>query len=98
MANLTGTGLKALGLNNDISATDDYHASQAVSRVLHEEVPVIDGIIYVSRQVNTDLCVAMFERSAVMAAPQSPPLSAQPGFNSLRTMFRVTYVGAPGGT
>lgn len=65
LADLSGPGLKRLGLNNDISAGDDYAASQPLSRAIHEARPDIDGIRYVSRQNNSAHCYAVFERSGL---------------------------------
>lgn len=45
-------GLKRLGLNNDLCASDDYTASMQVAAALHAQVPAADGILYVSRQLN----------------------------------------------
>jgi hypothetical protein len=66
MADLTGEALKALGLNNDISATDEYSLTQAWARAIHEAAPEWDGIRYISRQLNDRYCYAVFERSAVL--------------------------------
>lgn len=63
LADLTGEALKALGLNNDISATDDYTRTQAWARAIHEVDVGWDGIRYVSRQLNDHHCYAIFERS-----------------------------------
>jgi RES domain len=52
LADLTGEALKALGLNNDISATDDYAIPQAWARAIHDAGPRWDGIRYISRQMN----------------------------------------------
>lgn len=65
LADFTGKALKALGLNNDISSGEDYTTSMAWARAVHGADKKWDGILYVSRQLNTGLCVALFERSAV---------------------------------
>jgi len=65
LADLTGVALKALGLNNDISASADYAASQAWARAIHEASTRWDGIRYVSRQMNKGYAYAIFERSAL---------------------------------
>ena len=52
LADLTGAALKALGLNNDISASADYTTSQAWAQAIHCASPRWDGIRYVSRQMN----------------------------------------------
>jgi hypothetical protein len=65
LADLTGTALKALGLNNDISASADYTASQAWARAIHGASLRWDGIRYVSRQMNKGFAYAIFERSGL---------------------------------
>ena len=65
LADLTGAALKALGLNNDISASADYTASQAWARAIHGASPRWDGIRYVSRQMNKGFAYAIFERSGL---------------------------------
>ena len=65
LADLTGAALKALGLNNDISASADYMASQAWARAIHGANPRWDGIRYVSRQRNKGFAYAIFERSGL---------------------------------
>ena len=44
LADLTGAALKALGLNNDISASADYTTSQARASAIHGSSPRWDGI------------------------------------------------------
>lgn len=65
LADLTGTALKALGLNNDISASADYTASQAWARAIHRAGPRWDGVRYVSRQMNKGFAYAIFQRSGL---------------------------------
>jgi len=65
LADLTGAALKALGLNNDISASGDYSASQAWARAIHGASPRWDGIRYVSRQMNKGFAYAILERSGL---------------------------------
>ena len=48
LADLTGAALKALGLNNDISALADYSVSQAWAQAIHDADPRWQGIRYVS--------------------------------------------------
>lgn len=63
LADLTGAALKALGLNNDISASADYTTSQAWAQAIHGASSRWDGIRYVSRQMNKGFAYAIFERS-----------------------------------
>ena len=65
LADLTGAALKALGLNNDISASADYTTSQAWARAIHGASTRWDGIRYVSRQMNKGFAFAIFERSGL---------------------------------
>jgi hypothetical protein len=65
LADLTGAALKTLGLNNDISAGSDNRTSMPWARAIHDADRTWDGILYVSRQRNDMLAVALFERSGV---------------------------------
>jgi hypothetical protein len=65
LADLTGAALKALGLNNDISASADYTTSQAWAQAIHGACSRWDGIRYVSRQMNKGFAYAIFERSGL---------------------------------
>lgn len=44
LVDLSGTALKSLGLNNDISASSDYAAPQAWAQAIHDASPRCDGI------------------------------------------------------
>lgn len=94
VANLTGTYLKALGLNNDLCSSDAYADSMAVSSALHEQLPELDGIQYVSRQLNTGFAVALFERSAVRIADTVVPLPEHPDYPALIDTFNVDVIGS----
>lgn len=65
LADLTGAGLKAIGLNNDVSSSMDYRLTQRLSDALHDHDAALDGIQYISRQHNRNCCYAIFERSGV---------------------------------
>ncbi len=65
MADLTGQGLKQLGLNNDVSAGDDFTRTQAWAAAIHQALPDIAGIRYVSRQNNDAYCYAVFDRGGL---------------------------------
>lgn len=66
LADLTGAALKSLGLNNDMSASADYTASQAWARAIHGASSRWDGIRYVSRQMNKGFAYAIFDRSGLL--------------------------------
>lgn len=65
LADLTGNALKAIGLNNDISAGGDYSIPQQWAAAIYAAHPRVDGIRYVSRQHNNAFCYAVFERSGL---------------------------------
>jgi len=65
LADLTGAGLKALGLNNDISSGNDYKMTQRWAAAIHAASTKWDGIRYVSRQNNQQHAFAVFERSGL---------------------------------
>jgi hypothetical protein len=90
LADLTGAALKALGLNNDISASADYTVSQAWARAIHAASPRWDGIRYVSRQMNKGFAYAIFERSGLRKR-HSVKLKARQ-INDLCDLFNVTAV------
>ena len=71
LADMTGDALKAMGLNNDLSAGDDYLISQQWSRALFEAKPRLAGIRYLSRQRNDAYCYAVFERSGLVCGTSS---------------------------
>lgn len=68
LVNLTGKALKVLGLNNDLSAGDDYTGPMAWAQAIHDADTKWDGIQYTSRQHNDAVAVALFERSGVTRA------------------------------
>lgn len=74
LANLTGPALKAMGLNNDVSAGAHYEATQFWAQIIHRTDQRCDGLLYVSRQCNDARAIALFERSRVRVA-RSKPLS-----------------------
>ncbi|SCX61215.1 RES family NAD+ phosphorylase [Nitrosospira sp. Nsp1] len=92
LAKLTGRDLKVLGLNSDLSASDDYTHSMQISAALHSQVPEADGILYMSHQYNNESVMALFERSEVQCKPGSEPLIAHPDYPQLIHLFRVGLI------
>jgi len=90
LADLTGAALKSLGLNNDISASSDYTASQAWAQAIHDASPRWDGIRYVSRQMNKGFAYAIFERSGLVKL-RAEKLGARQ-VDALCDRFNVTAV------
>lgn len=92
VADFTGTRLKALGLNNDLCSSDDYTDSMTVSSALHAQLPDLDGIMYVSRQMNTGMAVALFERSEVELESTVTRLIDHPDYDDLLSVFNVAIL------
>ena len=92
VADFTGTMLKALGLNNDLCSADNYTESMAVSSALHAQLPELDGIMYVSRQMNRGLAVALFERSEVALESTVTRLIDHPDYDALLSAFNVAIL------
>lgn len=90
LADLTGVALKALGLNNDISASADYAVSQAWAQAIHDADPRWHGIRYVSRQMNKGFAYAIFERSGLRKLHAEKLTSSQ--VDALCDRFNVTAV------
>ena len=90
LADLTGAALKALGLNNDISALADYSVSQAWAQAIHDADPRWQGIRYVSRQMNKGFAYAIFERSGLKKLRSEKLKVAQ--VDGLCDQFNVTAV------
>ena len=72
LADLTGAALKSLGLNNDISAGDDYDIPQQWARAIYVARVDMDGIRFMSRQNNGSYCYAVFERSGLIVDSWAP--------------------------
>ena len=89
-ADLTGPSLKALGLDNQVSAGSQYRSTWAISRALHESVLECDGILYVSRHNNTGEAVALFERSGARIDPsRTQPLESHAALPHLLVLLGV---------
>lgn len=92
VVDFTGVNLKALGLNNDLCSSDDYTESMAISSALHAQLPDLDGIMYVSRQMNTGLAVVLFERSDVELESKVTRLIDHPDYDDLLSVFNVAIL------
>jgi RES domain len=90
LADLTGAALKALGLNNDISALADYSVTQAWAQAIHDADPRWQGIRYVSRQMNKGFAYAIFERSGLKKLRSEKLKVAQ--LDALCDLFNVAAV------
>lgn len=62
VADLTGHNLKKLGGDNGISSEYPYDTTQRWSAAVHAHPAGVDGILFVSRQLNTKKAVVVFDR------------------------------------
>ena len=88
LVDLTGTALKALIGTGAISTTMPYDVPQRWSSALHRHPVGADGIVYMSRHVNNERAVVVFDRAkAKLAGPSYTPLAATKG--SLRALVNL---------
>ncbi len=88
LVDLTGTALKALIGTGAISTTMPYDVPQRWSRALHRHPVGADGILYMSRHVNNDRAVVVFDRArAKLATADFMPLAATKG--ALRALMNL---------
>jgi hypothetical protein len=63
LANLTGHGLGALGIDQRVTGGDDYALAGRWSAAIHKHRSGVDGLVYPSRHHNGRFSVALFERA-----------------------------------
>ncbi len=63
LANLTGAELKALAGDGSMSTVMPYTLPQLWARAVHRHRDNVDGILFVSRHVNTSKAVVVFDRA-----------------------------------
>lgn len=80
LADLTGMALKALVGSSEISTILSYDLPQRWSRALHRHPAAVDGLLYMSRHVNSEKAVVVFDRAATKLRMAScEPLVATAG-------------------
>lgn len=90
LADLTGTALKSLVGSSEISTIVPYDVPQRWSRALHAHPQVVDGLIYMSRHVNSQKAVVIFDRAAhKLGTPSYTPLPATEGALAAVTDLRI---------
>ena len=90
LANLTGTALKRLGGNNDISSEIPYDTTQLWSRAVYMHPQGVEGIQYISRHVNTQMAFALFDRcQGKFLVHTKTPLLEHPNFSEAIEKFGV---------
>jgi hypothetical protein len=63
LADLTGASLKRLGGHAGLSGTASYRLPQRWSQAVHAHPDAVDGIVYMSRHLNTERAIVLFDRA-----------------------------------
>lgn len=81
LADLTGASLKRLGGHAGLSGTASYRLPQRWSQALHAHPDTVDGFVYMSRHLNTERAIVLFDRAgARIRLRDATPLPDYPGF------------------
>jgi hypothetical protein len=75
---LFGAGLARVGATAEVSHAGSYHLAQAWSAALHTQASAFDGIAYHARHDDTQICYALFCRSAHKIAEASRETTEDP--------------------
>jgi hypothetical protein len=60
---LYGAGLAKLGVDSELSSGRDYRLPRLWCEAIYSHPQQVDGILYLSRHDNTQLCCGLFERT-----------------------------------
>jgi RES domain len=88
LANMTGASLLPLGANGAISTKQPYDLPQQWSEAIHNHHANVDGMLFMSRQVNNAKAVVVFERAkAKIGQAAYTALTLAPNVaNSIKTL------------
>ena len=90
LADLTGAPLKLLGGHADLSGTDNYDVTQQWALAVHQNPGNFDGFIYMSRHLNTEKAVILFDRaSAKIQMKEATALLSVPEFAKTKNLFNI---------
>ncbi|MFT4439026.1 RES family NAD+ phosphorylase [Caballeronia sp. 15715] len=86
LAVLTGKHLKRLGGEGSLSSIVPYELPQQWSLAIHEHPATVDGFVYMSRHLNTEEAVVLFDRALGKLTAKSPYKEFQDYPGSLRVL------------
>lgn len=90
LADLTGAHLKRLDGTADLAGTANFKVTQAWALAVHANSGCFDGFIYMSRHLNTDRAVVLFNRAAEKLTLKShAALSGADGFAQAAELFGI---------
>ena len=91
LADLTGAALKRSGAASSISSIAPYGLPQRWSVAIHRHPQAVDGILYMSRHMNSEKAVVLFDRVMPKVSPaRYVPLLDYPGALRAAVMLGVT--------
>lgn len=92
LVDLTGTALKSLVGSSEISTVLTYDMPQRWSLALHKHPAGVDGLVYMSRHVNSRRAVVVFDRAAHKLGTASyKPLARTHGVLSAVLDLRINF-------
>lgn len=70
LMDLTGAALKRSGISSSISNIEPYDLPQRWAVAIHGHPQNVDGILYMSRHMNTEKAIVLFDRAASKLMPE----------------------------
>lgn len=91
LLDLTGTTLKRLSGHADLAGTATYALTQQWSLAVFRNPLNFDGFVYMSRHLNTERAVVLFDRAATKVHSKPSPLLLPdtPGFAAAAAAFNI---------
>lgn len=92
LADFTGVALKALAGDGSMSTVMPYALPQGWSRAIYRHPQKVDGLVYMSRHVNDQKAVVLFDRGAhKLRAPRYQPLPDAAGAARALMALRIRF-------
>lgn len=90
LANLTGVSLKRLGGHAGLTGTASYVTPKRWSAAIHAHPDDVDGFVYMSRHVNDEKAVVLFDRArGRLHMTVATSLSQHPQFGQVATDLAI---------
>ena len=94
LADMTGVHLKRLGGDGSLSTMMPYQVPQSWSLAIHQHPARVDGFLYMSRHLNNERAVIVFDRArgSFDARFSAIPLLEHEGLPEILRQFRVMLI------
>lgn len=91
LADLTGAALRRAGAHAQLTGTPNYKIPQKWSKAIHQNNhDAVDGFVYMSRHLNTEKAVVLFDRAASkLSMVSAEPLDHHPALGPVIDEFRI---------